>query len=733
MKQGFNEQAEMTDLILPEVLQQYELKSILSQDPSNLVFEAWDAQLQRSVSIRRIDCHDADAEQIFKEARLVASLKHAAFAKIHALETVGQHLYIVSEAIVGVPLTEWISLNRGYEKASVEFTLQIASALAEAHELGLVHGDIQAKHFMIDASRQIRIKNGGFIKGVSPYSLRALDQTEMSEGIAYFAPERFANATATPASDVYALGALFYLMLNGSLPYAHLQGLAMVAALVQADAAQWTFHANISDALHQWLLTMLKRDPEQRPSFAQIVEQGRAIREAEGFSSNLSTVNLQSLQGQLASAARRKKRYGWAAIAVCLFLSAGVVWQARDDWPQIVKAITPYSETREIEQGIAALERHTQVPDSQLVEQAREHFQKVLEHTPNNAKAVGYMSLVYMSLYGNEKRDEIWMQKAKASAQQAMSLDPNLAVSLLAHSKVVQWHHQMDEALQIAEKALQLEPNNLMMWVQKARLLLERGDIQALMKFASEGVEAFPQDRVLPELKGVALATLGDVKGAERAYRLSMQRQPDSVNAYALLGNLLDRQQRTNEALQIFQRGLQVRPNAQLYGAMGQVMFRKGEFKQAAEAFEKAVSPQKGVAGSYFRWYQYAEALMWVPGREAEGIAAFKRAKELLEVRMARSPDDAFIMSHMAFIQARLGEFDQAKSLIVQSMASSIQDEPNNLALAASIFELIHERDKAFELLAQLKQLEPEMYDVVTNPIFDELRKDSRYKKFSSG
>ena len=49
----------------------------------------------------------------------------------------------------------------------------------------------------------------------------------------------------------------------------------MVAAMVQADAEQWSCRAEVSPALREWMLAMLKRQPEQRISCLEIVEQGR--------------------------------------------------------------------------------------------------------------------------------------------------------------------------------------------------------------------------------------------------------------------------------------------------------------------------------------------------------------------------------------------------------------------------------------------------------------------------
>jgi serine/threonine-protein kinase len=333
------------------------------------------------------------------------------------------------------------------------------------------------------------------------------------------------------------------------------------------------------------------------------------------------------------------------------------------------------------------------------------------------------MALVYLSQYTAAKRDEIWLQKAKASAQQAMKLDSQLASSLVAHAKILHWHHKLDLALEAANKALVIEPKNLFAWHSKMSTLYESNRYEEAILWAEQGSKIFPEDRFLLDLKSAVHFFQHDYQAAEEASRMSLKRQPDSPNAYALLADTLEIQGRSQEALQILQQGLQVSPNAFLYATLGEFKFARGEFEAAAAAFANAVSPEKGVAGSYYRWAQLAEALMWVPGREGEGLAAYDTARKLLEIRLNRSPDDDALLVAMSVMMARLGDFKKAKALADQTLVLA-PDQPDRLFQASLTYELIGERRLAVQTLEKAKKYGFSEKRMAAHPILKKIFSD---------
>ena len=715
-----------SDAVTMAIFKHYELRLCLSTSPSTQVYEAWDTQLQRKVVIKRISHAGNSHEALLREARLAASLKHAAFVKIHALEEQADSLYIVMEMVQGISLKKWIQEHHGKERAAIGHVLHLAAAMQEAHALGLVYGDIKPSNLIVDASGKLRILNFGLASHQALPSEAMPDLMDPNSSVAYMAPERFTAPVATAASDVFALGTIWYEMLHGALPHAGVTGLALVAAQVQIAASQWRWSDKLP-AEQKNLILAMTCEASQRISAAQVVQDIKLLTDADPLSNSSASLSVSALQEQLKKSASQRR---WRLAAMYLLtavLVGGIAWQSKPYWPQIVKAIKPYSESREMEQGISFLTRYMYKPEAADLDAASEHFMTVLERTPEHAAAVAYMSLVYLSRYHAEKRDEIWLQKAKASAQQAMKLNPNLAISQVANAKILHWHHKLDLALEAADKALVLEPKNLFAWHTKMSSLFESNRFDEAIAWAEQGANIFPEDRFLLDLKGGTHLAQHDYKLAETALRMSLKRQPDSANGYALLAQAIELQGRAQEALQVIQQGLQVRPNAYLYATLGNIKFKQEDFAGAAAAFANAASPERGVTGSYFRWFELAEALMWVPGREKEGLAAYEQARKLLEIRLNRSPDDEVLLVEMSMILARLGDSSQANTLAMQALKIA-PDQPDRLFFAGLTFELIGQRERAVEAILKAKKLGFSQQRIETHPILKSLRNDPRYR-----
>ncbi len=715
-------QANSTVDLAPDVLaalKHYEIRSRLSSDHTGQVFEAWDKQLCRTVVIRQIQHLGAAEEEVIKQARLAASLKHAAFAKIHALEEAGDSLLIVTEAVNGTSLSQWIASHAGVEKRILDHIANIATALLEAHQMGLVHGDLQASQFIVDQSGKIRILNCGFVSSSASYMLGSLDQINARGGIAYLAPERFSNAPASPAADVYALGCLLYEMLNGSLPFAHLQGLAMVAALVQSDPEQWLWSAKLTPAARKLMLAMCQRQPEQRINCAQVLEECRAMRANDPYSGSVGSLSLAALQAQLAKAQRRQHFYKLSAAVLALVLLAGMSWQFKPYWPQIVKTLTPYSESREIERGIAALSKYDKPG---MLDQASGHFMTVLERSPDNALAVAYLSIGYSYRFRSGSRDDVWREKALASAQQAMRLNSNLAMTQVAYALALDPHNEFDIAMAAIQKAKAMESRNLIVWQTEVRILLLARKYALTIQTSDEALKLFQNDWLLLNLKGVAYLNQAQYQSAEQQFRQSVEHHPDVILSYGFLSSVLELQNRPSESRQVLQLGLQVRPDQMLYRRLGQSQFRQGDFKAAAEVLEKAVSanPQE-----YENWHSFADALIQI-GKNEDATSAYKKARDLLKVRLDRRPNDGWFTALMAVFVARLGDTSRAQELTKRALELA-PENPNVRILVASVYELLGRRQDALASIQIARKLGISDSDILTEPIFKDLRQDPRF------
>ena len=122
-------------------------------------------------------------------------------------------LYVVREQIRGITLQERIRRIAPFTLAvSTDIAVAVTEALVAAHRAGIAHGDLRPGHVLLSPEGQI--KTADFVYG----ALVAAQQSEPNRA-AYRAPE-LGEGDATPAGDIYALGAMLYEMLTGALPLA---------------------------------------------------------------------------------------------------------------------------------------------------------------------------------------------------------------------------------------------------------------------------------------------------------------------------------------------------------------------------------------------------------------------------------------------------------------------------------------------------------------------------------
>lgn len=712
----------------------YQLRQCLGEGGFGQVFEAWDEQLQRSVAIKRLK-NVGSPEQtgsLLREARLAAGLKHPAFVKIHALEQGQDHSQaIVMELVEGQTVKQLLNSQNLTEAVAVDVVRQIAHAMLAAHAAGMTHGDLKPSNLMQEPSGQIRILDFGLARQVDAVATTSMLQLDPQGTVAYMAPERLLGAQLSPLCDIYALGVILYELLAGVRPLGDLGGLALATAQVQTSSEQWPWPASISVQLKDLILAMTAKVPAQRLQTMGAVLAGLA---SMGYGAVIPVARptadaSPALDVTTITPVGRKRIRQWPRWALGLFvlmvlLTAGI-WQAQPWVQSWWLEVKPFSDALEMKNGLAALNLFDR-PGS--LESATQSFNRILARNPQNAAAVAGISLVYSYRYQSDGRDEIWLQKADIGAQQAMALNDQLALSHAAKAFV--WLHQgkWEMALDASERALAFEPQNFFAWSGKIGALrsLKRGD--EAFKFVELAVQRFPNERLFADELGRLYIDKNQFAQAEKVLRHSIALQPDAVFSYAILAKLMMRQNRQDEALQVLQQGLQIRPNAALYNNLGNIMFARGDYLAAARVFGYAVSPVKGNPDDYLGWANLADTLLWIPGREAEAKQAYAQAQQLLAPRLARRKNDSTLVSRMGLYAARTGNKAQAQELMKQavSLAPSVADVHFRAGLA---YELLGNRKLALAAIAQARSLGYPIKSIEAEPDLVALRRDPGYLK----
>lgn len=200
----------------------YELKELIGQGGMADVYLAYDDILKREVAVKILRS-SLTGDPIYitrfhREARAAAALCHRNIVEIYDVGEEDDLYYIVMEYVRGQTLKELIN-KRGalHYVEAVDIMKQVASATALAHSMGIVHRDLKPQNILVTDSGIVKIADFGI---ASIQSLSQVTQTDTIMGsLHYLAPEIARGEKATPQSDIYALGVLFYELLRGDVPF----------------------------------------------------------------------------------------------------------------------------------------------------------------------------------------------------------------------------------------------------------------------------------------------------------------------------------------------------------------------------------------------------------------------------------------------------------------------------------------------------------------------------------
>jgi eukaryotic-like serine/threonine-protein kinase len=254
----------------------YRLVSRLGSGAMGVVWQARDERLHRSVAIKQLllpaRLSEGEAEEAsrraMREGRITARLHHPhAIAVYDVAEHEGQPC-LVMECLASRSLATVLSTQGVLPPEEVaSIGSQIASALAAAHQAGIVHRDIKPGNVLLADDGMVKITDFGVSHAVGDVTVTA---TGMLTGTpAYLAPEIAQGHSASFSSDVFSLGATLYTALEGSPPF----GVnANPIALLHQVASGEIIAPTRSGPLTPVLLQLLQRDPEDRPTMAQAHE-----------------------------------------------------------------------------------------------------------------------------------------------------------------------------------------------------------------------------------------------------------------------------------------------------------------------------------------------------------------------------------------------------------------------------------------------------------------------------
>lgn len=218
------DRSDTTEMASPlKTIDRFDLVARLGVGGFGTVWKARDKDLDRVVAVkipRRGQLEPMEVEQFFREARTAAQLRHPNIVPVHEVGREDDTLFIVSDFVRGVSLSDWLTggCPSNWEIAEMCFT--IANALHYAHQQGVVHRDMKPSNIMIDQTGQPHLMDFGLAK-------REVGEVTMTvEGQilgtpAYMSPEQAGGEGhwTDRRTDIYSLGVILFELLTGELPF----------------------------------------------------------------------------------------------------------------------------------------------------------------------------------------------------------------------------------------------------------------------------------------------------------------------------------------------------------------------------------------------------------------------------------------------------------------------------------------------------------------------------------
>ncbi len=254
----------------------YRVGPVLARGGMSTVYRGTDTRLERPVAIKvmapRFAADPAFLQRFGREARAAARLHHPGVVGVHDQgidsSPAGDHVFLVMELVNGGTLRDLLrQRGRLPVPLAVSVAEMVLSALAAAHDEGLVHRDIKPENVLIGPGGVLKVADFGLVRAVAEAS-NSTGEVILGT-VAYLSPEQVATGAADARSDVYATGVLLFEMLTGKPPYTGDTALSVAYRHVNDDMpAPSTAGAAVPAPLDELIVQATRRDPTVRPPHA---------------------------------------------------------------------------------------------------------------------------------------------------------------------------------------------------------------------------------------------------------------------------------------------------------------------------------------------------------------------------------------------------------------------------------------------------------------------------------
>ncbi len=717
-------------------LSHYRMLEQIGAGGMGIVYRAHDERLDRDVAVKVLPSgvlgNDASRKRFRKEAIALAKLNHPNIATVYEFNTQDGVDFIAMELVRGTTLDRGSDLNRDL----LMIAEQIALAIQEAHDQGIVHGDLKPGNIMLTTRHQVKVLDFGLAR---PFRLsgtattESLTETRGAAGtLAYMAPEVLRGMPLDNRSDIWSLGVLLYEICTSGLPFRGKTTFELSSAILREAPAG--IPETVPEGFRALLLRCLEKDPLCRYQNAREIVQA------------LASINQRvSVHGRGNDGKKRRIAIaGLALSALCTVAFIGAIPSARQrlggwlfataathDEKQL--AVLRLSTSEDDDKEISAFGNGlTETLAARLIQLGGKHHLQVVPASEVRAKGVttlreaqqefgvnlgleltlrrsGEVVRVNYSLVDAQTHRQLGGDTITAPASDAFAIEDQVADSVVKSLKI---DLQPQEQVSLTAHGT-TEPGAYDYYLQGRGYLQEfqrRENVESAITLFSHALEKDPHF-------SLAFAGLGEAywrrfelekqnqwaKQAQEACEKAASLNTDQAESHACLGLVFNGTGKYQDAVKEYERVLQLEPtNDDAIRGLASSYANLGRLDEAEKAYRSAIEARP----YYWRNYNSLGALFLSNGRYSDAVKMFSRVIDL-------APDSFRGYSNLGGAYVLLGQYTDAIVALNRSVAiRPTVDALSNLATA-----YFHQRrfDDAANTYAEAAKLNPRDYVVWGN------------------
>lgn len=254
----------------------YKLVQQVGQGTYGTVWSAEQIKLKKKIAIKTLHERTGGISDLQKEAMIQATLDHRNIARI--IDVNPDQRFIAMEYVEGESLERrlkkciadgtWIEKDKAYE-----LLVQCLEALTYAHQKSVVHGDIKPGNVMIRDDDVVKLTDFGVAKVISEEAstVYSIGAARKLGSVTYTAPEVLRGESRTPASDIFSLGIVGYLLFSGCHPFfnVHPSGLYSMREMLLSDEEAKRLReidSSVPERYEKVIMKMIAKTPDSRYS-----------------------------------------------------------------------------------------------------------------------------------------------------------------------------------------------------------------------------------------------------------------------------------------------------------------------------------------------------------------------------------------------------------------------------------------------------------------------------------